>query len=80
MPNGEEKKENKLEGFEIAEQSKSLKDERKRNENKASKILIRKFDRRLIDKFRESIWRRLFAKSSRHLDRIDQIDPQIRLI
>lgn len=34
-----------MEGFEIGEQNKSLKDERKRNENKASKILIRKFDR-----------------------------------
>ena len=44
MPNGEEKKENKLEAFEVAEQSKSLKDERKRNENKASRILICEFD------------------------------------
>lgn len=30
----------KMEGFEIADQSKSLKDERKKSENKASKTLI----------------------------------------
>lgn len=33
----------KVEGFEIEDQSRSLKDERKRSENKASNILICKF-------------------------------------